>query len=82
MKSESIWFIGLLLLASVVFLIAYQAPGGIFLSFGPNDFPYVSGFREDFEIDEPTFIHWSQKRGKVRLPFTLDGSALDISSSA
>jgi hypothetical protein len=78
MKSEAIVFIGVLLLASIAFLIAYQAPGDIFLSFGPNDFPYVSGFREDFEIDEPTFIHWSQKRGHVALPFVLDEAPLDI----
>jgi len=78
MKSESIGFIGLLLLASVVFLISYQVPGDIFLSFGPNDFSYVAGFREDFEIDEPTFIHWSQKRGRVSLPFVLDEAPIDI----
>ncbi len=78
MKSEAIGFLGLLLLASVVLLISYQAPGDIFLSFGPNDSSYVSGFREDFEIDEPTFIHWSQKRGRVSLPFVLDEAPIDI----
>lgn len=78
MKSEAIGFIGLLLLASVVLLIAYQVPGDIFLSFGPNDVSYVAGFREDFEIDEPTFIHWSQKRGRVSLPFVLDEAPVDI----
>ncbi len=78
MKSEAIGSIGLLLIASVVFLISYQLPGDIFLSFGPNDFSYVTGFREDFEINEPTFIHWSQKRGRVSLPFVLDEAPVDI----
>ena len=59
-----------LLSASALFL-AFQAPGDIFLDFGPNDARYVSGFREDFEIDEPTLIHWSRDRARVRLPFYL-----------
>lgn len=78
MKREAIGLIGLLLLASLVVLISYQAPGDIFLSFGPNDFSYVSGFREDFEIDEPTFIHWSQRRGRVNLPMVLDEAPVEI----
>jgi hypothetical protein len=52
-------------------LLAFQAPGEIFLDFGPNDGGYVSGFREDFEIDEPVLIHWSTDRARVRLPFYL-----------
>jgi hypothetical protein len=59
----------LLLLSAGAFLVAFRAPGDIFLDFGPNDVRYVSGFREDFEIDEPTFIHWSTHRARVRLPF-------------
>jgi hypothetical protein len=59
-----------LLSASALFL-AFQAPGDIFLDFGPNDARYVAGFREDFEIDEPTLIHWSKDRARVRLPFAL-----------
>src|SRR3989304_10641308 len=55
-------------------LLAFQAPGDIFLDFGPNDAPYVSGFREDFEIDGPTLIHWSKDRARVRLPFYLRSS--------
>src|SRR3990172_864120 len=66
---------GLLLLLSVsALLLAFQAPGDIFLDFGPNDAPCVSGFREDFEIDEPTLIHWSKDRALVRLPFYLRSS--------
>jgi len=66
---------GLLLLLSVsALLLAFQAPGDIFLDFGPNDAPYVSGFREDFEIDGPTLIHWSKDRARVRLPFYLRSS--------
>ena len=61
---------GLLALLSMsALLLAFQAPGDIFLDFGPNDLRYVSGFREDFEIDEPTLIHWSKDRARVRLPF-------------
>jgi hypothetical protein len=61
----------LLLLSAGVLVGAFQVPGEIFLDFGPNDRRYVSGFREDFEIDEPTLIHWSQDRARVRLPFYL-----------
>ncbi|HJS73429.1 MAG TPA: hypothetical protein VJ921_04020, partial [Vicinamibacteria bacterium] len=59
----------LLLLSAGAFLLAFGAPGDVFLDFGPNDVRYVSGFREDFEIDEPTLIHWSTHRARVRLPF-------------
>jgi hypothetical protein len=63
---------GLLLLLSLTALfLVFQVPGDIFLDFGPNDGRYVSGFREDFEIDEPTLIHWSTDRALVRLPFYL-----------
>ncbi len=64
--------LGLLtLLSAGALLLAFQAPGDVFLDFGPNDLRYVSGFREDFEIDEPTLIHWSTDRARVRLPFYL-----------
>jgi hypothetical protein len=59
----------LLFLSAGAFFLAFGAKGDIFLDFGPNDGRYVSGFREDFEIDEPTLIHWSTDRGRVRLPF-------------
>jgi len=59
----------LALLSAGALLLAFQAPGDIFLDFGPNDARYLSGFREDFEIDEPTLIHWSKDRARVRLPF-------------
>lgn len=78
MKWEAVRLIGLLFLASVVLLAAYQAPGDIFLDFGPNDYPYVAGFREEFEIDEPTYMHWSRKRGVVRLPFVLMEEGFDL----
>jgi hypothetical protein len=65
---------GLLLsLSALALLLAFQRPGDIFLDFGPNDGRYVSGFREDFEIDEPTLIHWTTDRSRVRLPFHLRG---------
>ncbi|MGH9324847.1 MAG: hypothetical protein ACRD21_12275, partial [Vicinamibacteria bacterium] len=59
----------LALLATGSFFLAFQGPGDIFLDFGPNDGRYVEGFREDFEIDEPTLFHWSTDRAQVRLPF-------------
>ena len=40
-------FLLLLLLSAGAFLLAFGAPGDIFLDFGPNDRRYVSGFRED-----------------------------------
>jgi hypothetical protein len=73
MRSEPLRASLLLFTAIVVLLLAYQATGDIFLAFGPNDYPYVAGFREDFEIDEPTFIHWSGTQGRARLPFLLPG---------
>ena len=69
----------LLLAASILFLIAYQAPTDLFFDFGPNDGDYVTGFRKDFEIDEPTLIHWSLRRGRVRLPVILPRGPFDIS---
>lgn len=65
---------GLLVLASTMVLWgATQLGGEIFLDFGPNDTRYVAGFREEFEIDEPTLIHWSTTRSTVRLPFSIRG---------
>ncbi len=61
----------LLFLSAGALLLAFQAPGDIFLDFGPNDARYVSGFREDFEIDEPTLIHWTTDRARIQLPFYL-----------
>ncbi|HEY7697186.1 MAG TPA: hypothetical protein VIE88_02165, partial [Vicinamibacteria bacterium] len=61
----------LALLSASALLLAFQTPGDIFLDFGPNDSRYVRGFREDFEIDEPTLIHWSRDRAAVTLPFYL-----------
>jgi len=68
-----------LLAASILLLLAYQAPTDIFFDLGPNDFSYVSGFREDFEIDEPTLIHWSLRRGRIDLPFLVPNGSLEIS---
>jgi hypothetical protein len=60
-------------LSALVLVLAYQLPGEIFLDLGPNDGRYVWRFREDFEIDEPTLIHWSTKSSEIRLPFHLRG---------
>lgn len=71
---------GLLLLASsALLLLAYQAPTDLFFDFGPNDSSYVDGFREDFEIDEPSLIHWSLRRGTVRLPVVVPTGELRVS---
>ena len=69
----------LLLAASLLFLLAYQAPTDLFFDFGPNDRDYVTGFREDFEVDEPTLIHWTLRRGRVRLPVVLPNGPFEIS---
>lgn len=63
----------LLLLAALALVLAFQLPSDLFFDFGPNDGRYVRGFREDFEVDEPTIIHWSGDRATVRLPFDLRG---------
>ena len=63
----------LLVLAACALLLAFQIPSDIFLDFGPNDTRYTRGFREDFEVDEPTIIHWSSDRSTVTLPFYLSG---------
>ena len=66
--------LSILALSSLAIYAAYQVPGDIFLDFGPNDHEYVQGFREDFEIDEPTIFHWSSDRATVSLPFHINGS--------
>ena len=63
----------LLLLAACGILLAYQAAGDLFFDFGPNDARYVQGFREDFEVDEPTLIHWASDSATLRLPFYVRG---------
>ncbi len=64
----------LLLFAALSLLFAFQLPTDLFFDFGPNDGRYVHGFREDFEVDDPTIIHWSGDRASVRLPFDLRGA--------
>lgn len=64
----------LLLLAALGLLSSFQLPSDLFFDFGPNDGRYVRGFREDFEVDEPTIIHWSGDRSSVSLPFYLRGA--------
>jgi len=79
MKSE-VRRAGLLLATtSIALLLAYQAPTDLYFDFGPNDSSYVTGFRADFEVDEPTLIHWSLRRGRVRLPVILPAGALELS---
>ena len=66
--------IGLLvLLAACGILGAYQLAGDLFFDFGPNDGGYVQGFREDFEVDEPTLIHWASDNATLRLPVYVRG---------
>lgn len=73
MSSELRHLFVLLLGTTIALLAAFQLPGDVFFDFGPNDARYLQGFREDFEIDEPTFIHWSSRRSSVELPFALHG---------
>ena len=61
--------LGLLLaLATTLFVAAYQAPTSIFFDFGPNDSRYVEGFREDFEADGTSLIHWAGNEARLKLP--------------
>jgi hypothetical protein len=43
------------------------------LNLGPNDFDYVTGFREDWERDRMTRFHWTTRHAEVRLPVLLAG---------
>jgi len=43
------------------------------VNFGPNDFEYVSGFREDWERDRLTRFHWTTRHATVRLPLRIEG---------
>lgn len=79
MKAEARRAALLLVTASLVLLFAYQIPTDVFLDFGPNDAPYLKGFREDFEMDGPTLIHWTGRRGEVTLPLLMPGGPLAIS---
>jgi hypothetical protein len=72
--SSDAFRVGLVLLvAASALLLAFQLPSDVFLDLGPNDGRYAHAFREDFEVDEPTIIHWSRNRSSVTLPFHLRG---------
>lgn len=43
------------------------------VNFGPNDFEYVRGFREDWERDRLTRFHWTTRSAEVRLPLEVKG---------
>jgi len=43
------------------------------LNLGPNDFDYVTGFREDWERDRMTRFHWTTRHAEVRLPVLVAG---------
>jgi hypothetical protein len=43
------------------------------LNLGPNDFDYVTGFREDWERDRLTRFHWTTPHATVRLPILASG---------
>jgi hypothetical protein len=43
------------------------------LNLGPNDFDYVTGFREDWERDRMTRFHWTTRHAELRLPVLLAG---------
>lgn len=78
MKREAATACLVLAAATVLFLAAFQGPSPLFLDFGPNDGAYVRGFREEFEIDEPTLIHWSLRRGRVELPVRLPRGPVSV----
>jgi hypothetical protein len=49
------------------------------VNFGPNDFEYARGFRDDWERDRLTRFHWTTRSASVRLPLALDGSGHRLS---
>jgi hypothetical protein len=72
--------LGAVLLAAAFALgLAFQAPTSLFVDLGPNDGPYVSDFRSEFEIDGDDLIHWSQRQGRITLPFHAGPGPVSIS---
>ena len=48
------------------------------LNLGPNDFDYVTGFREDWERDRLTRFHWTTPHATVRLPILARGEGVRL----
>jgi hypothetical protein len=78
MKAEARRLGFLLALASLFILGAYQAPSDVFLDIGPNSFRYLAGFREDFEMDGATYIHWTRRRAEITLPLLIPRGPIGI----
>jgi len=78
MKAEARRIGFLLAAATLLLLLAYQLPGDVFLDIGPNSFRYLRGFREDFEMDGATYIHWTRPRAEVSLPFLIPRGPIEI----
>jgi hypothetical protein len=68
--------LALVLLAAAALLLppvaAHHARPAV-LNLGPNDFDYVTGFREDWERDRLTRFHWTTPHATVRLPILAPG---------
>jgi hypothetical protein len=72
-RSEARALALLLVATSVALVLAFQVRGELFFDLGPNDRRYTSGFREDYEVEEPTMIHWTTTTSAIRLPFSIHG---------
>jgi hypothetical protein len=58
-------------------LAAHHARPAV-LNLGPNDFDYVTGFREDWERDRRTRFHWTTPHAEIRLPIRASGEGLRL----
>jgi hypothetical protein len=67
----------LVLLVAALPLIAVLrgAEGPLFLelNLGPGDGPYVSGFREPYEIEDGVAMQWTRRAASVSLPLVVSG---------
>lgn len=70
----------LAVLAWLAPLVAARFAHPVTLNLGPNDGPYVRGFREDWERVGRTRFHWTTLASSIRLPVRLrgDGHVLRI----
>jgi hypothetical protein len=71
-------FAVLALVALVLPALAARHARPAVLNLGPNDFDYVTGFREDWERDRLTRFHWTTPRANVRLPILARGDGLRL----
>lgn len=57
---------------------ATRRAGRVVVKLGPNDRDYVSGFREEFELDGHTRFRWTGLTAAVRAPVRLSGDGWSL----